>query len=189
MAVALDLVDRSSLPFEFDGIAAVLARWIERSFGEPVHVVGNSMGGQIAIHLAAAHPQLVRSLVLVDSSGIPLRFRPLLHLRNLLVPSGALSIARLLLRDFLRTGPVALIRRLIRLFRDDVRPLLPGLSMPVLLVWGAHDAMVPEAYAREMTAAIPGARLAVILRAGHVPMWENPAGFNRELLAFLASVD
>ena len=189
MAVALDLIDRSSLPFAFDEIAAVLARWIERSFEQPVHVVGNSMGGQIAIHLAAAHPRFVRSLVLVDSSGLPLRFRPLLHLRNLLVPSGALSVARLLLRDFFRTGPIALTRRVVRLFKDDVRPLLPGLSMPVLLLWGAHDALVPVPYAREMMAAIPGARLAVIPRAGHIPMWENPAGFNRELLAFLASVD
>ena len=147
------------------------------------------MGGQIAIHLAAAHPQLVRSLVLVDSSGIPLRFRPLLHLRNLIVPSGALSVARLLLRDFFRTGPVALTRRLIRLFKDDVRPLLGRLTMPVLLIWGAHDALVPAAYAHEMKSGIPGARLAVIPRAGHIPMWENPTGFNRELLAFFSSVD
>jgi pimeloyl-ACP methyl ester carboxylesterase len=61
--------------------------------------------------------------------------------------------------------------------------------MPVLLLWGAHDALIPVPYAREMMAAIPGARLAVIPRAGHIPMWENAAGFNRELLAFLASVD
>ena len=46
-------VRRSALPLGFADTAALLARWIESSFTEPVHVVGNSMGGQTAIHLAS----------------------------------------------------------------------------------------------------------------------------------------
>jgi pimeloyl-ACP methyl ester carboxylesterase len=84
---------------------------------------------------------------------------------------------------------VALARRLVHLFQDDVRPLLPRLGMPVLLVWGAHDALVPAAYGQEMKSRIPGGRLVIIPRAGHVPMWENPSGFNREVIAFFAAVD
>src|SRR6188768_1889936 len=44
---------KSSLPLTFIDIAALLARWMRESFSEPVHLVGNSMGGHIAIHLAA----------------------------------------------------------------------------------------------------------------------------------------
>src|SRR5215210_7504926 len=61
---------KSSLPPSFLETAAMLARWIESSFTEPVHLVGNSMGGHIAIHVAALRPDLVRSLTLINSTGI-----------------------------------------------------------------------------------------------------------------------
>ena len=57
---------RSSLPLSFTEIAALLVRWIASSFDAPVHLVGNSMGGHIAMHVAASRPDLVRSLTLVD---------------------------------------------------------------------------------------------------------------------------
>ena len=44
---------RSRLPRRFQEVAALLGRWIESAFDEPVHLVGNSMGGHIAIHVAA----------------------------------------------------------------------------------------------------------------------------------------
>ena len=80
---------RSSLPLRFADTAALLSRWIESSFKEPVHVVGNSMGGQTAIHLAARRPDLVRSLTLVNSTGIPFELTPGPHVGNLLIPRGA----------------------------------------------------------------------------------------------------
>src|SRR6478672_389734 len=95
--VAVDLVGfgrnrffarRSALPLRFSDTAALLARWIESEFREPVHVVGNSMGGQTAIHLAASRPDLVRSLTLVNSTGIPFELAPGPHIENLLIPRG-----------------------------------------------------------------------------------------------------
>jgi pimeloyl-ACP methyl ester carboxylesterase len=180
---------RSRLPPGLGEIAAVLARWIESEFAQTVHLVGNSMGGHVAIYLAAARPDLVRSLVLVDTTGLPMSLNPLPHLRNLFVPDGALSAARLLARDFLRTGLVSLLLALLRVLRDDVRPLLHALTMPVLLVWGNRDPFVPLSYARRLAALLPRARLAVIPGAGHMPMWERPAAFNQEVLAFLREVD
>lgn len=182
-------VRRSSLPLKFDEIAALLARWIETSIGEPVHLVGNSMGGQIAIHLAASRPDLVRSLVLVDSTGIPFELDPGQHLANLIVPRGAWSFATVLARDLFRAGPTSLAIAFARLLRDDARPLLRALRLPVLLLWGANDPLVPLSYGRQMLEEIPNARLRVIENAGHIPMWENPEAFHRELLAFLDEVD
>jgi pimeloyl-ACP methyl ester carboxylesterase len=180
---------RSSLPPTFEEMAALLARWIEASFGGPVHLVGNSMGGQIAIHLAAARPDLVRSLVLVNSTGIPFELRPGVHIENLMIPRGMLSFAGVLARDAFRSGPTALLVAFQRLLRDDARPLMRRLRMPVLLLWGERDPLVPLTYARRMLHEIPSARLSVVPSAGHVPMWENPEAFNGELLAFLGEVD
>lgn len=180
---------RSRLPLRFDDIAGLLARWIEESFTESIHLVGNSMGGQIAIHLAAARPDLVRSLVLVNSTGIPFEMKPARHLANLMVPPGALSFARVLARDLFRSGPTSLAVAFTRLLRDDARPQMRALTMPVLVLRGARDALVPQAYGEEMAREIPNAELRVVENAGHVPMWENPAAFNRELIAFLERVD
>ena len=180
---------RSSLPLKFDEIAALLARWIESSFHEPVHMVGNSMGGQIAVHLAASRPDLVRSLVLVDATGIPFELQPAAHLANLIVPRGAWSFATVLARDLFRAGPTSLAVAFTRLLRDDARPLLRALRLPVLLLWGANDPLVPLSYGQQMLEEIPNARLRVIENAGHIPMWENPEAFDRELIEFLDEVD
>jgi pimeloyl-ACP methyl ester carboxylesterase len=180
---------RSSLPPTFEEMAALLGRWIESSFGGPVHLVGNSMGGQIAIHLAAARPELVRSLVLVNSTGIPFELRPGVHLENLMIPRGMFSFARILARDAFRSGPTALLVAFRRLLLDDARPLMRRLRMPVLLLWGERDPLVPLTYARQILEEIPSARLSVVPRAGHIPMWENPEAFNGELLQFLGEVD
>ena len=180
---------QSSLPLKFEEVAALLARWIESSFPEPVHLVGNSMGGQIAIHAAALRPDLVRSLTLVSSTGIPFEIKPGLHLDHIVVPRGALSFARVLVRDALRSGPTAIGVAFARLLRDDARPLMRMLKMPVLLLWGEHDPLVPLHYAELMREQIPHATLVVVPHAGHVSMWENPEFFNRELLRFIDRVD
>ena len=198
VAVAIDLVGfgrnrfflrRSSLPLAFADIAGLLGRWLEASFDERVHVVGNSMGGHVAIHLAAARPDLVRSLTLVDSTGIPFDVAPGQHLKNLIVPRGALSFATILARDALRSGPTAITLAFARLLRDDARPLIRQIRVPALLLWGERDPLVPLAYAKQMNELIPGSRLVVVPDAGHIPMWENPEFFNRELLEFLRGVE
>jgi pimeloyl-ACP methyl ester carboxylesterase len=174
-----------AVPVDFEAVAAELAAWIETEAGEPVHLVGNSMGGHVAIHLAARRPDLVRTLTLVDSTGVPFAIDPGTHISKLLVPRGLLSFLRVLARDFLRSGPRAILRGLLRLFRDDARPLLRTLRMPVLLLWGERDPLVPAEYAKRMLAEVSHARLEVIERAGHVPMWEQPEAFNRALLGFI----
>jgi len=63
------------------------------------------------------------------------------------------------------------------------------LTMPVFLIWGEHDPLVPLTYGKQMLEEMPQARLRVIPRAGHVPMWENPLAFNDALLSFLDEVD
>ncbi|HEX9160202.1 MAG TPA: alpha/beta fold hydrolase [Thermoanaerobaculia bacterium] len=198
LVVAVDLVGfgrnrlflrRSALPLSFGSVAALLARWIESSFTGPVHLVGNSMGGQIAIHVAATRPDLVRSLTLVNATGIPFELAPGRHIENLILPRGAYSFSTILARDAFRSGPASIALAFARLLRDDARPLLRRIRVPVLLVWGSHDPLVPLTYARQFNELVPQARLVEIPNAAHIPMWENAEAFNRELLAFLREVD
>jgi pimeloyl-ACP methyl ester carboxylesterase len=63
---------------------------------------------------------------------------------------------------------------------------LPRIVCPTLIVWGAHDTLVPVKDAARMRELIPGSRSEVFERTGHVAMLERPERFNKLLGAFLA---
>lgn len=169
----------------FREMTALLARYLE-TFGEPVHVVGHSMGGQIAIRLAAERPDLVRSLVLVSAAGMPFHLDPRPHVRATTKPPyGGASIARVLVPDFLRAGPMSVAVAGTRVVRADLRELMHAIRVPTLLVWGENDPLVPLVYGEAMRKEIEGAQLVVIPHAAHVPMWEEPEPFTRAVLQFV----
>ena len=87
--------------------------------------------------------------------------------------------------DAILTGPFTVLRGLSHILRDDVRPLLPRISAPTLVVWGARDTLVPLAHGRRMRGKIPNARLLVLEGAGHNPMVDRAAAFNTAVAAFL----
>jgi pimeloyl-ACP methyl ester carboxylesterase len=66
-------------------------------------------------------------------------------------------------------------------------PLLARIRVPVLLLWGERDAMVPVSNAQDYLRALPDARLVVLPGIGHVPMEEAPAEVTRVLREFLAA--
>ena len=186
LVATVDLGRFGKLPFE--EVIALVARWIER-FGEPVHLFGHSMGGLIAIGVAAQRPDLVRSLVLISSVGMPFRLNPLPHVMPLPKPPyGGPGIARVLVPDFFRTGPISITFAGTRLLLADIREKMRSIRVPTLLVWGAGDPLVPLRYGEAMQEEIPGSRLEVIPRAAHVPMWDEPEAFNRIALRFIDSV-
>jgi pimeloyl-ACP methyl ester carboxylesterase len=73
--------------------------------------------------------------------------------------------------------------------RPDVRPLLPRIAVPTLVVVGQHDAISTENEMREMAADIAGAQFAVIPHAGHMTPLEAPDAFNAVVEDFLARVE
>lgn len=173
----------------FREVSALLARWLE-TFGGPVHLIGHSMGGLLAIRVAAERPDLVRSLILVNSAGMPFHVDPRPHVRSLPKPPyGGPGIARVLLPDFLRAGPASVAMAGTRVVLGDMRPMMRALRAPVLLVWGEGDPIVPLHYGEAMQREIAGSRLVVIPRAAHVAMWDAPEEFNRIALAFLDEVE
>jgi len=64
-----------------------------------------------------------------------------------------------------------------------------GLRIPALVLWGERDSLTPIEQGRHLASLIPGARLVVLPRAGHIPAIEDPAGFDAALVAFLSDVN
>ncbi len=154
---------------------------------ERAHVIGHSMGGLVAGGLAADHPERVDRLVLVDAGFLSfdrmVRNRMTGPLRTL--PWTSPTIMPTLLRDASRSGPVRMARATGELLRKDWRDKLPAITAPTLVIWGEHDRVCNPRIGEQIAAAVPDARLIVIRRAGHNPMWEKQADFDREVLAFL----
>lgn len=193
LVAAVDLVgfgrNRRLVPPSFGEIASLLARWLE-TFGEPVHLVGHSMGGHLAIRVASEHPELVRSLVLVNAAGMPFRFDPLPHIRPLPHPPyGGPGIARVLLPDAMRAGPASIAVAGMRVVLADLRERMHAIRVPTLLVWGAGDPLVPVQYGEAMQREIADSRLVVIPTAAHVAMWDAPEEFNRIVLSFFDEIE
>jgi pimeloyl-ACP methyl ester carboxylesterase len=147
-------------------------------------VIGWSMGGWVALQFALQHPQNVRRLVVMDSAGLsfhtsltPAVFEPhtvpqLKELEALLVPHPHVLPAffdRALLKAMQRNFPV--VHRTVQsmLTRKD---LLDGdlqkIGVPVLLVWGQQDSLIPPSVAFRMHQAMPQSVLELYGGCGHI---------------------
>jgi pimeloyl-ACP methyl ester carboxylesterase len=173
----------SSLPLTTWGsadYARLTLKIIERLQLDRPHLIGHSFGGQVSIQLAASAPERVGKLVLVCSAGI--RTRPALATRlkrtaarlgTWLAAHGgwigekarAAIYRRVQSRDYANAGPLR--PTLVRVINEDLTSLLPLITSPTLLVWGAQDRDVPLAAARVMARLIPVAQLVVFENAGH----------------------
>lgn len=154
---------------------------------QPADVVGHSLGGLVALRLAARWPEAVRRLVLVSPAALlPRRALhayagPLLVTLRHATPSFLVTLAA----DAARAGPRALLRSALDVLADDVREDLPKVRARTLIVVGERDSIVPPSVGELLCRELPDARLVVLAGAAHVPMVERPRDFERVLLEFL----
>ena len=166
-------------------------------------VAGNSLGGDVAWHIAAAAPDRVAQLVLVDAAGyrftpedVPLGWRiarlPVLgrvtehFLPRPFVLQGLRAVygnpakidEALIDRYYeltLRAGNrAALVQRLQAWSPDEGVEKVSGVVAPTLILWGGRDRLIPPALAKRFVADIPGSQLVVFDDLGHVPHEEDP---------------
>lgn len=166
--------------------AAAIAEWLNESALTRVTLIGHSMGGHIAMHVAALAPQRVETLILAGASGLlkaPL-YRSVLNLPRALV-AGRKRFLPQVFGDALRAGPLNLLRSGRDLLRDSVQDILPGIQARTLIIWGERDALVPLPVGEMLARAIPGSRFEVIPRAGHIVMVDDAQRFNALVLAFI----
>lgn len=164
-------------------------------------LVGNSLGGWIAIDFAARHPEMVDKLVLVDSAGLPWEKAPAVDLN----PS-SLADMRALLDSIFYDKKMASEEFVLQAFTNHVRnndgytiqrtlagfaqnqfedAKLSSIHAPTLVVWGREDELIPASRGEKLRDGIPGAKFVVFEQCGHVPQLEKPVDFNRALLDFL----
>ncbi len=175
-------------------------------------LAGNSIGGRLAWRFAAAHPDRVARLILIAPDGyaspgfdygVPPKVPAVLHLMRLFLPEWALrpniaaayadpaALSETVMERYhaLLLAPgnrKAMLMRMRQTVLVEPGPLLRGISVPVLLLWGERDAMIPVANAQDYLAELPDARLVVLPGLGHVPQEEAPAESLAPVLDFLA---
>ena len=174
----------------------------------PAHVCGLSFGGGLALELYARHPGLVRSLILVSAyagwaGSLPPEEVEARRSRVLAeaarppqdwadaylpgffarpVPPATLALARAALLD---TRPSGLVPMVGAFAAADLRPVLPTIAVPTLVVHADADVRAPRAVADALHAGIPGAELAVLAGVGHMCNLEAPEAFDALVTRFL----
>ncbi len=188
-------------------------------------IVGQSLGGGVAMQLAYQHPEIAERMVLVGSGGLGREVSWLLRVLTLpaaeyvmpvLFPSfirdRGNDVSAFLHRRGLRAPHVAEMWRayaslagaenrhaFVRTLRAVIDPggqavsatdrLYLAATMPVMIVWGDQDPIIPIAHAYAAHEAIPGSRLEIFEGAGHFPHVERPDRFVEVLTDFLATTE
>lgn len=199
------LTDATPGDYAIAQLADDLARLLDaRGGGGGAVVCGLSIGGMVAQALAAARPDLVRGLVLMDTAhkiGTPAMWAE----RAAAVRAGGIgSIADAVLvrwfspefharradelagwRNMLTRTPVAGYLGCCAAIRDaDLTATARALAVPTLCLVGDADGSTPPDLVAELAGLVPGARLATIAGAGHLPCVERPAAVARAMLGF-----
>ncbi len=175
----------------------------------PVHLVGNSLGGAVAMTFAATHPDRVADLVLVNSAGfgrevaLGMRLLALRPFARLLLKPSMFKAARGVRGLFhdatfateariahahelsIRSNDVLLeTARLLGTFRGVREPWrmellarMANLDLPILVVWGAKDLILPAVHLEAAKAALPRVQTHLFPDTGHMPQIEQAERF------------
>jgi pimeloyl-ACP methyl ester carboxylesterase len=185
---------RSDLPkraFYVSDYAKLIAVFIENMQLKKPDILGHSVGGRIAVKLAAQNPQLIDKLILEDAAGIkPKRDIPkvifyfLAKIFKYLVPNifnfkekVRLKFYHSLESDYITAGPMKETLR--NILAEDLTPELSKIPNDTLLLWGEKDPTLEASLknGKKMYRLIKNARIEVLEGLGHFPHLEKPTLF------------
>lgn len=170
--------------------AQLIALFLEELQLTHVKLIGHSMGGHIAVHVATMRPEQVDHLVLACTSGLIQEHPSImaLQLPRAMMLGKPRFIPRIL-ADSIRAGLPNVWRAASLLLQDNIDELLPQIKAKTLVVWGGQDVLLPTTLGQTMARMIPGAHFHEFPKAGHVVMVDEASQFNKLVLAFLAKSD
>lgn len=199
----LPLFDLDILHTTVAGLEKHIAAFIEHKNYTNIHLLGNSLGGHVALVYILKHPERVKSLTLTGSSGLfenamgdsyPKR-GDYEYIKNKTAQTfydPAVATTALVDEVFEITKNRLKVIKIISLAKSAIRhnlgEELNQINQPTLLIWGKNDTVTPPFVAEEFKKLIPNSQLHFIDKCGHAPMMEVPAEFNIILEKFLGSL-
>jgi pimeloyl-ACP methyl ester carboxylesterase len=199
--------DKPPGPYSMPLFASDTARLLAELGLAPAHVVGISLGGMVALQLAADAPAAVRSLVIVNAAPefvvhtLKERWQLMLRLlivrllgmrklgevlgRRLFPKAGQAGLRQLFAARWAENDPRAYLAALRAMVGWSVVDRLAGINVPTLVVAADQD-YTPLAVKAACVARMPRAELVVIPDSRHATPVEHPAPFNDKVMAFLA---
>ena len=203
----------TSFVYSYENIAKTIIDFIHHLRYSPVHLVGHSMGGQIALHMMKQQPHLVKTGILLSSSGYLKRVKrsliissyfPFFHyyVKKFLKGTGGKGNIERVVHDhsiiddemikgyeqpFLQTNDI--FRALTKMLRDREGDLsteaLNKIAAPCLLIWGEYDQFVPVQTGKRLAKDLKNAHLVILKDTGHLVPEEKPAETFRHIRHFL----
>lgn len=185
-------------------LSAFIHRFVEFKGYDKVNLLGNSLGGHVALVFSLDFPEKVNSLILTGSSGLyenamggsfPRR-EDKEYLREKVAYTffdPATATDELVDEVFEIVNNKEKLIRILALAKSAIRhnmsEELHKYKMPVCLIWGRNDNVTPPDVAEEFHRLIPGSDLYWIDKCGHAPMMEQPAEFNKILKPWLKAAN
>lgn len=205
--------------YDADTNIAAALRVLDTVGVDKAYWVGNSMGGWLTWRVGLSVPERTLGLVLIDASGaqVEQKIQPYLGARLARSSIGQILLPEITPRVLVKSSleenfaqPERLTENLVDRYWELLR--FPGnrkaavdrgktprepekwaevgtLKMPVLLLWGEQDKVIPLSHARAFAAAIPGSKLITYADAGHLPMEETPEQVARDIDVWIESLD
>jgi len=200
----LPLFELDILHSTVSGLAKFVNRFIETRGYKDVHLLGNSLGGHVALLHVLKHPERIKSLILTGSSGLfengmgdtyPRRSDyDYIKTKTELTFFDPKSATKELVDEVYgivnnRLKAIKIIALAKSAIRNNLGEELNQVKQPTLLVWGNNDTITPPFVAREFNRLIPNSELYFVDKCGHAPMMEVPEEFNVILHKFLKKLN
>ncbi|MCF8253956.1 MAG: alpha/beta hydrolase [Bacteroidia bacterium] len=189
----MPIFEMNILKLSVEGLANYIHDFIEYKEFQKVHLLGNSLGGHVALVYIKKYPQKVETLLLTGSSGLyenafgasyPRKGdKQYLKDRVSLTFYDPSSTTDELVDEVYETiqdkGKLLRILTMAKsAIRHNMRKDLPNFKMPVCLIWGKQDTITPPDVCDEFDDLLPNSEKHFIDKCGHAPMMEQPIEFN-----------
>lgn len=196
----LPLFDLDIFHTTVGGFEKYVHKFIELRGYTNIHLLGNSLGGHVALVHILKHPEKIKTLTLTGSSGLfengmgdtyPKRGDKeyIRKKTQLTFYDPAMATDELVDEVFEITNNRIKVIKILSLAKSAIRNNLGDeisqIKQPTLLIWGNNDTITPPFVGKEFNKLIPNSELHFIDKCGHAPMMEVPKEFNKILYAFL----